>query len=218
MTDDDFEQYRLTGDFNAFARATRDDWRRFAFNFMQRWKAPPSVSENDLVQEMLLTCWARLDDWDATRGPTLRTFLTYHALDKARKFLHKARKAGHDGGHGRSRFELAFSSLVRDGDDSDYGTAIAERLMPPSLPDQESLLARSRLRQLAGAFAPVIDTFERTGSLDAAVERCMSNAAAREMLATAMEQAGIRYRVHNFRTTKNGVRFMIQQLAEQVQT
>lgn len=223
MQDSDFERYRETGDFSTFSRATREGWRRLAQGVIARWRAPASVRVDDLVQEMLITCWSavhgstatsesevedealgsRVKPWRPGHGTTLRSYVVWHALDKAEKYLHKKRKAGRAGSRGHSRFDMPFTALVRSEDDD--GLSVAERLGPRSLPTQETELARKRMHASAGVFAPVLETFERTGSLEAATERCMASQGARELVGS-----------YRFRDLRTGVRSMIQELAEQV--
>lgn len=200
MRDEDFEAYRNTGDFAAFERATRAGWYAFARTLLSRWRAPTHTSEADLVQEMLVTCWSFLDEWDPARGVSLRTYLTFNAIDKARKYLHKMRRAGHDGGAGRSRFELPFSALARDGEEFD-----PERFAPTAPPSQEHELSRRRMHSAAAELAPVLEVFERTGSLELAADFVLGRQTLREHFGGKRAPA------------REGVRRMIEQLSEQVE-
>jgi len=101
-------------DFGRFARETDGEWRALARMLLRRWDAPPSAGEDDLVQEMLVAAWTSMPRFDPSRGPSLHRFVTYNAVDKAKKWLHKARKATREGDRGRSRYPVPASMLRKD--------------------------------------------------------------------------------------------------------
>lgn len=222
MIDRVFEAYRGNGDFEQFAAATRGLWAHHARVILSRWRSPPNVTEDDLVQEMLLACWLavhgcsaepsehgddplagyRIEPWNPDRGPSLRTYATFHAIDKARKFLHKKRRAGHLGGAGPSRFEMPFSAFAREGEE-DFDP---DRFVPAVPASQEHALARARVLAGAGEFRAIIEVFERTGSLDAAAEVALEKQSFCEKM-----------RVNRFADARDGVRRMIETLTEQEQ-
>lgn len=100
--------------FDQLARRTREVWRRLARYVMRRWKLPVWVALEDVEQELLLGAWATMWKWEPGRGPTLATFTTYNAVDKAKKAAHKWRNAKRSGNKADSapgRFERPVSSL-----------------------------------------------------------------------------------------------------------
>jgi hypothetical protein len=221
MLDRVFDAYRNDGDFTKFAAATRGLWAHHARVILSRWRSPANVTEDDLVQEMLLACWLAVhgckvvptdgDDpltgyhiapWSPERGPSLRTYVTFHAIDKARKFLHKKRRAGHLGGAGPSRFEMPFSAFAREGDE-DFDP---DRFVPAVPASQEHELARTRVLAGAGEFRAIIEVFERTSSLDAAAEFALEKQAFCEKML-----------VNRFPEARDSVRRMIETLSDQEQ-
>jgi len=78
---------RLT--FDGFARATRLEWFRLASYLLRRWQAPADVGLEDLVQEMLLEAWRISDRFDPRRGKTIQQYVTWNAVTRAKKWLHR---------------------------------------------------------------------------------------------------------------------------------
>lgn len=171
---DYFAEYRAGRiDFGKFERETRHIWVRLARGILGRWRAPTYVTEQDLVQEMLIAAYSFTNKWDPKHSVPVRRYVVWNAIDKARKWLHKQRRAGHDGGRGRSGFDLPFASLVFG--DNEERADVLDRLAAPIPSDQESEAAyRQMLRQFDGV-EPVIRILERTGSPEAAVEHVMFN-------------------------------------------
>lgn len=91
--------------FNRFALETRPRWVALAHYLLKKWKSPPSVGVEDVVQELLLACWKFVDKWDPTRGPTLERYVVWNSTDRAKKWLHKMRKARHQRDDDPSRLQ-----------------------------------------------------------------------------------------------------------------
>ncbi len=178
---------------------------------LSRWQAPSSVDVDDLVQEMFIAVWAathgeasgdrsskeamgsRVKPWEPTHGNTLRTYATFHAIDKGRKFLHKKRKAGHLAGAGPSRFEMPFTSFEIATGTLDGVDVVIERLARVE-PEQEKEIAIKQMLDKAGAFRPVVEVFRETGSIEQATEYALSHQATRDRVAAPAHAAAKKVR------------------------
>jgi len=183
MRDEDFTAYYEDGDFAKFARATRSGWERLARMILSRWTTPAEVGVEDLVQEMLVACWyavcggpivkgCAIKRWCEGRGPSLRSYATYHAIDKARKFVHRRRKAGHAGGAGPSRFEISEAGRH-------HRSIFVDRMPVDGAQEREA--AHAQLLERAGPARVVVEVFERFGSLDAAAGVILERQVLREL-------------------------------------
>lgn len=97
--------------FNQFARLTHKTWHSLAQHLLNRWKASPAVSPDDLQQELLLACWRCIPKFDPARKVSLVRFVVYNCCDKAKKWLHKQRNAYRRDDKAPSRFPVALASL-----------------------------------------------------------------------------------------------------------
>lgn len=71
--------------FDAFARETRSDWERLGNKMLARWKVPPHVDIDDIVQEMLVEAWEAVAAYDG-RGK-LKTYVVWRAMTVAKRWL-----------------------------------------------------------------------------------------------------------------------------------
>jgi len=140
---------RLT--FDGFARATRLEWFRLAAYLLRRWQAPADVGLEDLVQEMLLEAWSISARFDPGRGKTIQQYVTWNAVSRAKKWLHRQRCAYKLDDRSPSRHALCMASLDDDA---------PRRLEPaaPAVPEE-----RTRTRAVA----------EALGRLDSDVDRAL---------------------------------------------
>ena len=100
--------------FRAFYSRTREDWQRMAAALYRHWKLPPTVTQDDVEQEMLLAAWNVLPRWDPALAP-LDSFVVYAAHDKALKWIHKQRGCNQHTRKGRSEFARCLSMLAKEG-------------------------------------------------------------------------------------------------------
>lgn len=167
--------------FARFATKTHKIWLSFAIKMINRWDHPPSLSSEDLVQEMLIGCWRSIQNFDPERGRSIRVHATWNAINDARRMFHRARRAGHDGGHAPSRHEVAtedslIEAIAVDVQDSQDGyDGVQEGAY-----HRESCLRAALSR--AGEYRAVVEDFVRTASLDEVVERVLGSQARREAL------------------------------------
>lgn len=120
--------------FDKFARLSRVYWYAQARSILRRWESPSDVDAEDLVQVMLLEAWLRSDTHDAGRA-SFRGYLTWNAIDQAKKFLHKQRGALGGKGTARSRHPRNLTGLQRT-DDDDKGPVIEPTHDPRTALDQ----------------------------------------------------------------------------------
>lgn len=92
--------------FAEFARGTKPAWTAHAKKLHDRWKTPPELSVEDLVQIMLLEAWLRVPKYDSKHGVSLYRYVVYNACDKAKKEINRARCAPRGDGKRESRFAL----------------------------------------------------------------------------------------------------------------
>jgi DNA-directed RNA polymerase specialized sigma24 family protein len=99
-----------------FADLNRKDLDRLARHILKRWPAPNDVGPEDVTQELLLECWrlASSRKFDPTRGVTPERFLTYNAVSKAKRYVHRARRAKGDRDFGRFEVLTATGDVTSD--------------------------------------------------------------------------------------------------------
>ena len=118
--------------FSAFHRRTRVEWRRMATALHRRYALPPSVTAEDVAQEMLLAAYRAVERWDGRM--TLDGYVVWCAHNAAQKWIHKQRHCNLHTRKGPSYFPLSASMLAReDGssvlDDATPGAPDSERNM-----------------------------------------------------------------------------------------
>jgi DNA-directed RNA polymerase specialized sigma24 family protein len=91
--------------FDEFARATRAHWGAIARKLHRKWKVPAWLGAEDIEQELLLAAWVSAPRFDPARGHTAKAYLVFHACDKAKKAIHKARGSYRRDGNAPSRIE-----------------------------------------------------------------------------------------------------------------
>jgi len=79
--------------FREFEKQTRPRWESYAWSLVRRWAPPPSMSIDDVVQELLLAAWWVLPSFDPHAGPSLRRYVVYNAMALAKRAIHSERKA-----------------------------------------------------------------------------------------------------------------------------
>jgi hypothetical protein len=97
--------------FDRLVAQTRADWRRLAEYVHRRWPLPPSISPDDVEQELLLGAWEAVGKWDPERGVALQSYVIWNAIARAQKWLHKQRRAGKRYGAAPSRHDLPLSTF-----------------------------------------------------------------------------------------------------------
>lgn len=106
--------------FDEFARRSARDWDRLAAKVYHCWvrKLPAGVSMEDIRQEMLLSAWIAVGEYDPSRGEmTLKQYVVYFAFSKALRFVHSQREAKRRDGKQPSRHPtLVFDTLGIDVD------------------------------------------------------------------------------------------------------
>jgi hypothetical protein len=118
--------------FRQFYLATRQDWQRMAAALLRHWRVPPSVTVDDVEQELLLAGWKFISKWDETRETSLAGYVVWNAHDKATKWLHVQRGVERHRRKGPSRFAFCISSLVSD---EEGATRILSRMTTESSED-----------------------------------------------------------------------------------
>lgn len=184
--------------FDEFARRTRSNRMQMARYLLKKWAAPLGVGLEDVEQELLVAIWQFLPKWDPTRGVGLERYIVFNAIDRAKKWLHKQRNAYRRDDKSAGRYERAFSTLVRDGQDDAEGESY-ERLVEKLLavaPDVERLADRQE-RELEELEALAVAT-ERLTERDRYLVMALAEAggdvelAAREVYADARSRLVLR--------------------------
>jgi DNA-directed RNA polymerase specialized sigma24 family protein len=98
--------------FATFATATAADWRRLALHLMGRWDPGPAVDVEDVEQELRLGAWLAVGRWDPARGATIGRFVVYQACDRAKRFIHRQRRANRQKDRSPPRYDLALGDKV----------------------------------------------------------------------------------------------------------
>lgn len=99
--------------FDQFALGTADEWDRLATSMWNSWRKniPPTVSTEDIRQEMLLHAWQAVGKWDPERGTPLEKYVVFNACAKAARFIHTQRAAKRRSDKSESRHPMAFSTI-----------------------------------------------------------------------------------------------------------
>jgi DNA-directed RNA polymerase specialized sigma24 family protein len=122
--------------FDGFARETHGDWERLSAKLLRRWKAPPAVDSEDLVQELLLAAWQSVGKWNEGQGMKLKPFVVWHAMTAAKRWLNVQRGvSSHNGDKSPSRYDIAV-----DWDLADSGGPNCSKLMPTVEASQERIV------------------------------------------------------------------------------
>jgi DNA-directed RNA polymerase specialized sigma24 family protein len=101
--------------FRAFYLSTRQEWRRMALALYRGFKLPPTVSVEDVEQELLLGAWQAVGRWDAA-GMSLCAYVVWSAHNKATRWIHLQRQANKHTRKGPGQYAWCVASLARDGD------------------------------------------------------------------------------------------------------
>lgn len=152
----ELEQLRagqISGD--AFVRATSGDWDALAASLVGRWEVPPGVDAEDMRQELLLAMWEKdaVGTWDPARAVQLSRYVVWASATGAKAWLHKQRGAARHRGTAKSRFPVAFSSLVDGTSDErgEAGSAVERRAQDGRATPDRAAEARELLRRIFAA-------------------------------------------------------------------
>lgn len=150
--------------FDAFVLQTRGYWENLARRLIYKWNAPPSVSVDDLIQEMFIKCWDLLATYDPNKSP-LEKYIVYNAMNHAKRYLHKQRGAKHYRDKSPSRYPLLYDDL--DKLSESYYMA----------PDQEQFIQRLEKVDLASNVKEMLILYKlaRIPSIDIVASDLYSN-------------------------------------------
>lgn len=130
--------------FTQFYRLTRREWGRMSTALHRNWKLPPTVTVDDVEQEMLLGGWLAARKWSPTKGMALTPYVVWCAHSRATRWIHKQRGVEQHRRKGASQFAWCVTSMARDADvaarileNHQDGTPLAEEAH-----DYGALLAR----------------------------------------------------------------------------
>ncbi len=105
--------------FGEFIALTQTRWEALAALISRRWKMPGWVTRQDIEQELHAGVSEFVWKWSPVYGVTLSRYVTFNAMDKAKKRVHKLRGADYTGrgiDFNPSRYETPISSFAtRDG-------------------------------------------------------------------------------------------------------
>lgn len=119
--------------FETFVRATTTTWRAISKSIARRWDLPAWHDAEDIEQDLLLTVWSTLDQYDPARGVSLRGYVIWRAYDRAKKRVHRNRNAYR---HRRadfapSRYELPLSTFDVTDESGHTYNPVADRMSSP---------------------------------------------------------------------------------------
>src|SRR5689334_18110604 len=94
--------------FDAFAKETWSDWERLAQYLLRRWRVPAAVELDDVRSELLLAAWRAISKYDPARGGmTLDKFVVWCAISRAKRWIHRQRRAHNKSCREESRHDLS---------------------------------------------------------------------------------------------------------------
>lgn len=176
-----------TSKFRVFQTATLKDWQRIARMLLRRFKCPIGVvDQEDITQELLIGCFVGVQTFDPDRGVTLRSFVLFTAISRAKKWLHTQRKALRRADNAPSRLTQAFSSFIREDGEGDQLEASIEALSGVHNPATQELHAErsSAFRSLETETQEIVQLFLSCGK-DVAAWRLLERQDLREATQTS---------------------------------
>lgn len=188
-------------DFASFVRQTRAEFRAMAGYLLRRWRAPESLTPEDLEQELYLGAWKHLwryePEYAAHFGTTLEQYVTFNAITDAKRELHKARGVKLSGSPDKVPSCIARPlSRIREGE------ALAEMILREEPGQERAMILRE---DRAEAFHRALDacecpreriavlTIAEVDDVDAAGRALYDDADARRALCLGNEDAAIRF-------------------------
>jgi DNA-directed RNA polymerase specialized sigma24 family protein len=103
--------------FRSFYQRTRADWHRMAVALFRDWKLPPTVTVDDVEQELLLGAWIALGRWKAG-GMPLGGYVCWCAHNKATRWIHMQRQCNKHTRKGPGQYAWCVSALMKEGNSS----------------------------------------------------------------------------------------------------
>lgn len=100
--------------FGVFHHRTREEWRRMAIALHRRYNLPPSVTADDVEQEMLFGCWIAVEQWEDDRGVSLASYVVWSAHNRAQKWIHRQRGVNQHTRKGPSGYAFCAAALTND--------------------------------------------------------------------------------------------------------
>lgn len=162
--------------FEAFAIATRPEWKRLARHLLSHWSVPDAVEPEDIEQELMLGAWRALNNW-RENGAELGVHVVWNAITDAKKWIHSQRAALRRNDRSPSRHPVSLSKLS-----SRYGTEDRSSVaLEPTVEAYQGdrIEAAERLRDLVGALGQAdgvcLLAFVSTGSVDGAIAELGAN-------------------------------------------
>src|SRR5271157_5625202 len=131
--------------FRAFYRETRLDWSRMATALHRNWHLPPTVTIDDVEQELLLGAWQSVGRWSPTAGMTLVGYVVWVAHNHATRWIHRQRQCDTHTRRGESRYAWCCSSI---GKDAEASARILENYASGAAPVDEQHDYATMLRDL----------------------------------------------------------------------
>jgi uncharacterized protein (DUF1778 family) len=131
-----------------FFAQSRIVWQRLARNLLRRWQAPAWYTHEEVEQELMLAAYHFVWKFDTARakGRSIGSFVSWNAMDKAKKALHVARgaKLSGDADKNPSRIETPFSTYEVSPDEVDLSAA-TEAIQEEWFERQEAIAEAERL-------------------------------------------------------------------------
>jgi DNA-directed RNA polymerase specialized sigma24 family protein len=140
--------HQKTITFHRFYRETAAEWSRMAAALHKHWKLPPTVTRDDVEQELLLGAWQAVPRWDPSKA-SLRAFVVWSAHDKALKWIHQQRGCNLHTRKGPSQYAWCIATLARDGQDG--GSRVLENHSDGGPESEREIDVDAILRELPDA-------------------------------------------------------------------
>lgn len=152
--------YRGEMTLGEFFRRVRPVLERLGMNLMRRWRSPPSVDLDDVVQELMIGCIRAFKRYDPShpKAPRIDVYVTYGACDGAKKWLHRQRGAKLHGNADAEpgRYALFFEDLAARGRDEPGGEVEWLSQFLQSEADQDAFCQRRDLWRRHLEVAPTV--------------------------------------------------------------
>lgn len=170
--------------FKEFEKRTRPVWTNIARSLLRRWKGPIAVTDEDLLQELILHAWIFAGHWTpgtctANGQPvTIGRYVTFNAIDKAKKWLHQQRNAYRRDDRSSGRMEKPVSSmnLTEYAEEHLFDDMAHMATQEDLLAERETVLALAT--RADPEHRPALAALARTGDLELAALQLRQSSAA----------------------------------------
>lgn len=141
--------------FDQMVKDSKHEWSYLARFIFRRWDVPASFDENDLVQEMLMSVWDRLQSYQDGKA-SLERYVIWNAIKRAERHVHNQRASLRRNGKAKTRTAIPFA-FMSETHENFLINSIGTECM------SDRLIFRDAKRVLPQAIVDLFELFESSG-------------------------------------------------------